>query len=291
MSGSTPAPGHNAAIGIDHVGIVGADLDALATAFAGIGFHLTPIATHGGGRIANHCAMLRDGGYLELMAVAPGMSSATLDRFLARGPGAHILALEVANEAAALERLHRAGIDAEVSLTGRDAGQDGASARFALIMPPDQPEGRMLLIRQLTRELLWRPDTLVHPNRAVELTEVVYATGTPAETMSWLSRLAGRPAEPIPLGGYRIPLARGCIRILPRAAAESLFPGAADVPALIGVTVMVESPKGAACGIAGDSAQTANRRKSGHPVPTGGDAGGQVVVAGGLAIRFIAAPA
>ena len=311
MSGSTPVPAHNVAIGIDHVGIVGADLDALATAFAGIGFHLTPVATHGGGRIANRCVMLRDGGYLELMAVVPGMSSATMDRFLARGPvgcgpvgcgplgrgpvgrgpGAHILALEVANEAAARERLHRAGIDAEVSLTERDAGQDGAKARFALIMPPDPPEGRMLLIRQLTRDLLWRPDTSVHPNHAVALTEVVYATGAPAEAMSWLSRLTGRPAEPDPLGGYSILLARGCIRILPRAAAGSLFPGAEGGPALIGITITVEIPKGATGGIADATAQATNGYASDSGVPTGGDASGGVVVAGGLAIRFIQSPA
>jgi len=299
MSGTTPSPRHNAAIGIDHIGIVGADLDAQATAFAGMGFHLTPTATHGGGRIANRCVMLRDGGYLELMALVPGMSSATLDRFLARGPGAHILALEVANEHAALERLHRAGIAAEVSLTERDAGQDGTKARFALIMSPDPPEGRTLLIRHLTRDLLWRPDSLVHPNHAVALSEVVYATDMPAKAMNWLSRLTGRPAEPDPMGGYRIPLARGCIRILPRAAARSLFPGAADSPALIGVTITVEIPK--------EDPDTASRSPNGRAhvaqiasahhlpdasqAPTSGDVSGRVVVACGLVLQFVAAPA
>ena len=227
--------------GVDHVGVVGADLDALARAFQELGFRLTPMAAHAGGRTANRCAMLRDGGYLELMATVPGHDSATLDRFLARGPGAHILALDIADEAAVLARLNRAGIKAEPSVTERDAG--GAIARFGLIMPPDMPEGRVLLIHHHTRSLLWRPGFVTHPNGALALTEAVYGAAIPAATMTHLSRIAGRPAEPDPLGGYRIPLARGCIRVLPREAAEELFPGAAGNAPIVGLTIATAVPE------------------------------------------------
>jgi hypothetical protein len=246
-----------ATIGLDHVGIVGADLGALSRAFAALGFTLTPYAKHASGRTANRCAMLRDGGYLELMSVVPGHSSATLDRFLARGPGAHILALEVEDEAAALDRLRRAGVAGEGSVTERDAGPDGTKARFALIMPADQPEGRVLLIRHLTRDLLWRPNAAAHPNRALALTEAVYSSDSPAETMTRLSRLTGRPSEPDPLGGFRIPLAHGCVRILDPAAAARLFPGASGAPPLLGLTIAAETSEA------------------------------RVVHAGGVAIRFI----
>jgi Glyoxalase-like domain len=255
MSGLSPHRG--AAIGLDHVGIVAADLDQQALIFSRLGFHLTPYAPHASGRTGNRCVMLRDGGYLELIATVPGQVSATLSRFLAIGPGAHILALEVDDETAAGERLLRADMPASgVSITERVAG-DG-KARFALLMPPDLPEGRILLIRHLTRGLLWRPDTTTHLNHAVALTEVVYASGAPAETMTRLSRLAGRPAEPDPLGGYRIPLTRGTVRILSRAAVGSLFPGAASGPPLIGLTIATET------------------------------SGNHVVHAGGVAIRFTA---
>jgi hypothetical protein len=223
--------------------------------------------------------MLRDGGYLELMATVPGESSATLDRFLARGPGGHILALEVGDEAAALERLRRAGIPGDVSLTERDADQQGAKARFALILPPDPPEGRMLLIRHLTRDLLWRPDNVEHPNHAVALAEVVYASDTPAETMTRLSRLTGRPAEPDPLGGYRIPLARGVLRILPRTAAEMLFPGVSGSGPIIGLTIAVTASNGIAVGSPGPI----------HAAAIAGATTGSraVIDAGGVALRFI----
>jgi hypothetical protein len=263
MSDPAITSGYGAATGLDHVGVVGADLDALAQAFSGLGFHLTTLAAHASGRTANRCVMLRGGGYLELMATLPGHRSTTLDRFLARGPGAHILALEMRDEVAAIDRLRRAGITAEVSITERDAGRHAAKVRFALIMPPDPPEGRMLLIRHLTRGLLWRPDTVVHPNHAVALTEAVYATDSPAETMTRLSRLAGHPAEPDPLGGYSIRLARGALRILPRAVAAALFPGAAGAPPLIGLTIAVE---------------------------TGDATNDRIVHAGGVAIRFTAVP-
>ncbi len=261
-----PMSGHahsGAAIGLDHIGIVGADLDPLARAFIDLGFHLTPVARHASGRTANRCVMFRDGGYLELISTVPGQSSATLDRFLARGPGAHILALEVSDEVAACDRLRRAGIEAgDVSVTERDADEGGAKASFALIMPPDPPEGRMLLIRHLTRELLWRPDNVVHPNRAVGLMEAVYAVDSPAETTARLSRLTGRPAEPDHLssGSTGIALARGRIRILRPDAALTLFPGAGPSPPLVGLTIAAEN------------------------------ATEQVVHAGGVAIRFTPAP-
>lgn len=266
MTDLEPAATHGVAIGLDHVGIVGADLDELAGRFEAMGFHVTPAAMHASGRTANRCVMLRDGGYLELIATVPGRNSTTLDRFLAIGPGAHILALEIADEAAALERLRLAGITpVDATITERDAEPGGARARFALIMPPDPPEGRMLLIRHLARELLWRPDNCSHRNEAIALTEAVYATDAPAATMTWMSRIAGRPAEPDPLGGYRINLARGRVRILPRAASATLFPGAVAGLPLIGVTIATE-PAGMNSGV--------------------GDAGATIVQAGGMAIRF-----
>jgi hypothetical protein len=252
-------PGQNrgVAIGLDHAGIVATDLARQAELFSALGFHLTPYAVHASGRTRNRCVMLPDGGYLELISTVPGQSSATLDRFLAVGPGAHILALEVDDEAAAFERLRRAGVaSGEVSITERDAG--GETARFALLMPADIPEGRVLLIRHLTRDLLWRPDDTIHPNGALRLTEAVFMSDAPAETMTRLSRISGRPAEPDPLGGYRIPLGRGSVRILPRPAARTLFPGSQDMPPLIGLIIAAATER--------------------------------VVHAGGVAIRFTAAP-
>lgn len=259
MPSLTQARYRGAAIGLDHVGIVGADLEGLARTLADLGFHLTRQAVHASGRTHNRCVMLRDGSYLELMATVPGQNSATLDRFLSHGPGAHVLALETDDEMAALERLQRAGLVADIHHTERDADPAGSKARFTLIVPPDTPTGRVLLIRQLTRDLLWRPDNVVHANHAAALTEVVYATDAPAETIAQLSRLAGHPAKPDPLGGYGIPLVRGVLRVLPRHAAAALFPGVAVKLPMHGLTIAVDD----------------------------GTLGGTTVDAGSVAIRFV----
>jgi hypothetical protein len=249
----------SSAIGLDHIGIVGADLGALAGAFCDLGFAVTPRATHASGRTANRCVMLRDGGYLELIATVPGQASATVSRFLSSGPGAHILALEVNDEAMARDRLLRAGVAAgEVEIVEREANptKPGVMARFALVMPPDIPEGRISLIRHLTRDLLWRPEFTAHENQGMALIEAVFASPAPAETMTRLSRISGRPAEPDLLGGYRIALARGCLRILPQPVAETLFPGATDASPLVGLTIAGRGP-------------------------------GRIVRAGGVGIRFV----
>jgi hypothetical protein len=223
------------------------------------------------------------------MATVPGKTSATLDRFLAHGAGAHILALEVDDEGTAFERLRRAGIRAGIETTEREADQPGSKVRFALILPPDPPEGRMLLIRHLTRDLLWRPDNVVHPNNAVALTEVVYASASPAETMTRLSRLAGRPAEPDPLGGYRIPLARGVVRVLPRDATAVLFPGVTGGAQLFGLTISVEVPNKVAGSLRGQThrAPPSATTTAGKAIENG-TANGLTVAAGGVAIRFVA---
>ena len=107
------------------------------------------------------------GRYIELLAVVdPNASSATLDRFLARYAGIHILAFAIDDPQAALARLRRAGIEAP-SVAHFDRAIDdmdpaGPRARFELIQLPDQPEGRINLVRHLTPEALWQERFLHH---------------------------------------------------------------------------------------------------------------------------------
>ena len=251
----------NRATGLDHVGIVGHDLPSLALAAEAVGFHLTPLARHAGGRTGNRCIMLRDGGYLELLSTIDNGVSGTLDRFLARFAGAHILALRIDDEQAVLDRLRLAfGTVPDVSHTHRavdDTEPDGRRARFSLITMPDQPEGRVHLIRHETPEALWQQRFLQHPNGAVALDEVVLMTPEPATTAAWYSRLAGQAVVPDPAGGYTLPLLRGRVRILPAATL--------DLPRIAALTIKTDDEgaglrrlldaRGAAYTIADDCAQ------------------------------------
>ena len=149
---------------------LGHDLLAVLDAFVPDG----PVVPFGTG---NRCIMLREG-YIELIAIVdPAAFSNTLDRFLARYAGIHIIALGIEDETANLDRLRRSGIDipgvAYLERPVDDADPSGPRARFARLPLPDAPEGRLQLIRHLTPEAIWQERFLTHPNHAVGLAEVV----------------------------------------------------------------------------------------------------------------------
>jgi len=261
-----------AAQSLDHTGIVTRDLNAAAAQLEAVGFTVTPLARHAGGRTGNRCVMLQ-AGYLELVATVDGGASATLDRFLARYAGVHILALGMADEVAVADRLRRAGITAPaVTWTERavdDTDPAAPRARFGLITPSDPPEevvdqggvdqgvvhhgqvhhgqvyqgqvyqGRVHLIRHMTPEALWQDRFLSHANHATALTEAVLVVEEPARTAAWFARLAGQPLVPDPVDGYALPLPRGRLRIVPRRASDALLgvPEPPTLPWIAGLTL------------------------------------------------------
>lgn len=203
-------------IALDHVGVVTRDIAALATRYERLGFTLTPLARHADGRIGNRCVMLRDS-YIELLAVVdPAASSATLERFLARHPGVHILAFSVTDPQAEVARLQRAGVAGPVvtHFERSSPGGDSEMARFDLIQLPDQPEGRFNLVHHQTADLLWQDRFLHHPNNAVSLMAVELTVAEPLATAARLSRLLGCPAVPGPGQGFSLELARGRLRLI-----------------------------------------------------------------------------
>jgi hypothetical protein len=223
------------AVALDHVGIVTSDLAALATQYQVLGFTLTPFARHNDGRIGNRCAMLHRS-YLELLAVVdPNASSATLDRFLARYAGIHILAFGIDDPQAALARLRRADVGtptvAEFDCPVDYMNAAGARARFELIQLPDQPEGRINLVRHLTPETLWQQRFLRHANNATTLAEVTLAVAEPAEAAARFSRRVGCVVIPDPAGGFALDLAHGRVRLLPPDADSPV------VPCIVGVSI------------------------------------------------------
>lgn len=203
-------------IALDHVGVVTRDLAGLATQYERLGFTVTPLARHTDGRIGNHCVMLRHG-YIELLAVVdPKARSATLDRFLARYAGVHILALSIADPQGERARLQRAGIAAPTATRFERSTDDttSAMARLDLLQLPDQPEGRFNLVHHLTPELLWQERFLHHPNNALSLETVELTVAEPLAAASRLSRLLGCPVVPDPTQGFMLELARGRLRLI-----------------------------------------------------------------------------
>lgn len=194
------------ATGLDHIGVVVANLPAAVAAWAALGF--TPSGPDGRRIMLRH-------GYIELLAQDPAAPSATLARLLALGEGAHVLTLRVPSAAAAATRLARAGLPADILPTDRPADGDPTQrARFLRIPLPDA-DPRLQLLEHQTPDLVWQPRYLAHPNGATALAAVTLTTATPAIMAARLSRTAGRPVVPDPAGGYALPLAEGRVRILP----------------------------------------------------------------------------
>lgn len=215
------------AIGLDHVGIAVHDLNAAAAEFEALGFHVTPIAPHlPGGITGNRCVMLGQG-YLELLAViAPSGRSATVEKFLARYQGIHVISLATDDAEAAGKRLGREAIRSE-------RATDRGLAHFARVALTELTP-RLQLIQHLTPELVWRAEDCVHPNGAQALASVVMTAEAPAIAAADLARTAGLVLVPDPEGGYALRLG---VRVLDDIG--KIFPGIAvpSLPFVAGVEV------------------------------------------------------
>ncbi|MBV8915981.1 MAG: VOC family protein [Acetobacteraceae bacterium] len=275
------------ATALDHVGLVGPDGPALHAEFERLGFRLTPLSRQSGrlhpnGPVeswgsANRCAMLRHG-YIELLAIIdPVLPANGLDRLLARYPGMHILALRMQDEAANLDRLRRTGLDVPGILHLERAVDDtdpcAPRARFARLPLPEAPEGRIQLIRHLTPEAIWQERFMTHPNRAASLDAAILAVADPAATAARLSRLAGRPVTPDPVGGFTLELAHGTVRILAPEGLCAVLPGLhpPTLPFMAGLVVRTEDEAQAVRALVPDL----------RPVPAGA-----MTTAGGAGIVF-----
>lgn len=244
---------------LDHVGIAAHDLDKLAATYESLGFTLTPRARHmghltpGGPLVpfgtGNRCAMLglpgRPAGYLELIArIDPEAPANSLDRFLERYQGIHIVAFGIADAEAELLRLRRQGFDLPgIAYLERPADPDDpakGTARFARLPLPNEasPEGRMQLIQHLTPERIWRDEWIVHRNRAVRLAGTVIAVADIAEAADRFARLTGLAAEAGD-GGVHFDLAGARMSVVSPEALGGHLPGARApvLPFIAGVLI------------------------------------------------------
>ena len=276
------------ATSLSYLGWVTRDPWSLHARFERLGFQLTPWASHTGSVLpggptvpfgtANRCAMLRQG-YLEMVGVAdPSRPLGGLERYLDRYEGLHVVSLAMDDAEANLARLQRAGVPVlgleSLERPFSDADHAGPHARFIRLPLPEAPEGRIQLIRHLTPELLWQERFLDHPNRAVALEAVILIVENPASSAARLSRFAGRPVVPDPLGGFALPFPRGVVRLLPPEVLHLAPPGVSPpaLPCIAAAVVRVDDEGRAARALLG---------AEGREVP-----GGILAAAGGGWVLF-----
>ena len=278
----------NIAASLDHLAWATRDPPALHARFERLGFCLTPRSTRltpvqpdnsaAPWPVCNRCAMLREGGYLEVLGAAdPSRPVSEFDRYMDRYDGIHVVVLGMKDAEANLTRLRRANLPVvDVRYVERpvsDQEPDGPRIRVAHLTLPEAPEARLQLIQHVTPDLLWQERFLNHPNRAVALEAAILAVERPANSAVRFSLLAGQPVAPDLLGGFALPLARGLVRLLPPEMLPKALPGILPptVPFVAAAVVRVDDGGQAVRALLGDE---------GHEVPGGvlADAGGGSVL-------------
>ena len=237
--------------GLDHVGLVAPELDALVARYRALGFSPTeprPLlrldpATGASLPIGQSSAhVVFESGYVELTQIDSASRDHHLAPLVQRHFGLHILALGVDEITAAHERCTSAGVPVRAPARASRAIEYGSrhgEARFEWFMlePAASPEGLLCLVRHETPGLVHQREVESHPNGAVALEGVYVVTNVPREVECRLGIVAGaRPAEAgtIELGGR-------WIRVLTPDAFAERFPGAhvPAAPCLAGLAVRV----------------------------------------------------
>jgi hypothetical protein len=227
---------------LDHVGVVMSDLDVGRDAYEKLGFTLTSRSIHSGSRepggpvepwgSGNHCAMFEKG-YFEVMGLTdPNLYSSAL-AMVERYEGAHIVAIgagETVNAHGVLSGRFD-GVSPARRLE-RDAAfgpNDEETRRAAFnnihVEPEAFPEAKLIFIEHETRDVLWQPHLMSHPNGAVATAEVALCVADTAETCGRFSNLlAMEPKAPMP-GVSVFGLDHGNVYVLNEASLEGWTPG------------------------------------------------------------------
>ena len=194
--------------------------------------------------------MFREG-YLEIVGLIDPTIFSNIKPLVARYEGAHIVAFGVASADTTYRELAGRGIPIEPARQlERDAayGPRGNETRKAAFrnMYFDQavyPEARLLYIEHLTRDVLWQPHLLDHPNGVVALRDVFLCVPDARAVADKYSTLFGTAAELVAAGEFRITLAHGHVWIATPEAWARRAPGAAApaLPSPAGIGFKVKS--------------------------------------------------
>lgn len=184
-------------IGLDHTVLAASDLEAARETYRRLGFTLTPRGRHIGWATGNYCIMFPRN-YLELLGITePGGFTAGLEDMLkAKGEGVHKLVLGMDDAAKARASLAVAGLNpSEPQSLKRELELPEGTVlpAFSLVhLPPEAtPQTSMFLCQHLTPELLRRPEWLVHPNGAEQISAVIVVVDDPPALELPYERLFG----------------------------------------------------------------------------------------------------
>lgn len=221
--------------GIDHVFLLVQDLDDAARRYAALGFALSPRGVHSAAKgSANHTIMFPDD-YFELLGIlTPTEANAPRRRAIeTMGQGLHAIACRIRDATAGAAALADLGIathslgsfDRPVPLPG---GGTGIAAFTTVFYAPEEvPFGSVFMCQHRTRETVWLPELLDHPNTACGLDGVVALSDDPAADAARFARLWADGRVMPSAGGATVDTGPNSapLALLTRAALAQIYPG------------------------------------------------------------------
>lgn len=239
---------------LDHVGLILRDLDVGRAVYERLGFKLTPRSIHLGSRepgspveqfgSGNHCVMFEKG-YFEVMGLTDLELYSTARTMLNKYEGLHIIAFEGADAATNHRILSRRfdGVEEprrlERVVNSESHHENASRAVFNNVTLESTlfPEAKIVFIEHLTRELLWQPEWMEHPNGALSLEEVALCVeDVDSVSMKYSRLLNSIPTFPM-TGVAQFKLSKGKVYIVNPLALAKWVPGASPpaVPSVFGV--------------------------------------------------------
>ncbi len=221
--------------GIDHVVVTVGDLDRAAETWRRLGFTLSPRGTHSAHLgSANHTIML-DPDYIELLTVVTPTDHNRKSRdFLARREGIDRLAFTATDAEAGAAALRARDIDVTGPLDfGRPVQlprEGTAEARFRTIQwsEAERPAGiGIFACQHLTRDVVWIPELMKHPNTATRLERIEILAADPKAAAAHMARLIGSTPVADADGAQRVAsgIGRAEMVFLTREALATRHPG------------------------------------------------------------------
>jgi hypothetical protein len=238
-------------LSLDHVGLLAHDLAAAAGALRRLGFAPAPPSFHRERPAgtdtpqktgtANQCLMFR-GGYVEVLGIVDRERySGWITGALQRYEGLHVVGFGCDEIDSLLANLTAAGRQPLVRRLTRAveiAGEE-RPVSFTILFHSDAefPEGRFVTMQHHSRDVLWHPSLLEHPNGAQALCGVTLVIDDVDEFVARVVGWTGAGAD-----GSRIELPGGFIEALSPAQARRVYGDAlpASVSQLAGMTIAVE---------------------------------------------------
>ena len=241
---------------LDHLGMLTRDLAVAAHAMQRLGFCMAPpshhceqlsVGTREKTGTANQCIMFRRG-YIEVLSIVDharysGWISGALNRY----EGLHVIGFGHDDLRGLIANLTARGQTPLVRRLTRSveiAGEE-RSASFTILFHNDTefPEGRFVTMQHHTRDVLWHPSLLDHPNSALALAGVTLVCDDPGEFLGRVTAWTGSASARRVGRALHVDLPGAVIEAMTTRDARDIYGSAlpSSSPPIVGMTVAVAS--------------------------------------------------